>query len=147
MQILSYKLNAYIPFDKDSIEKFLFVCEDVINNMTSDEKTIFKLKSATHELLINSLEHGYGKSAGEVCFSMSRKENMIQLEMSDEGTGFDASVLNLDEQNMNQDTLKGRGWGLLIIKSSVTAFKYHLTSPEVPVTVSINNYPMEAEFL
>ena len=117
MQILSYKLNAYIPFDKDSIEKFLFVCEDVINNMTSDEKTIFKLKSATHELLINSLEHGYGKSAGEVCFSMSRKENMIQLEMSDEGTGFDASVLNLDEQNMNQDTLKGRGWGLLIIKA------------------------------
>ncbi|NLP15359.1 MAG: ATP-binding protein [Clostridium sp.] len=140
MQILSYKLNAYIPFDKDSIEKFLFVCEDVINNMTSDEKTIFKLKSATHELLINSLEHGYGKSAGEVCFSMSRKENMIQLEMSDEGTGFDASVLNLDEQNMNQDTLKGRGWGLLIIKKLCDSIQISPNTPRgTKVTVSINN--------
>lgn len=140
MQIISYKLNAYIPFDKDSIEKFLFVCEDVINNMTSDEKTIFKLKSATHELLINSLEHGYGKSAGEVCFSMSRKENMIQLEMSDEGTGFDASVLNLDEQNMNQDTLKGRGWGLLIIKKLCDSIQISPNTPRgTKVTVSINN--------
>lgn len=140
MQILSYKLNAYIPFDKDSIEKFLFVCEDVINNITSDEKTIFKLKSATHELLINSLEHGYGKSAGEVCFSMSRKENMIQLEMSDEGTGFDASVLNLDEQNMNQDTLKGRGWGLLIIKKLCDSIQISPNTPRgTKVTVSINN--------
>jgi len=52
MQILSCKLNAHIPFDKDSIEKFLSSCEEVINNMTSDEKTVFKLKSATHELLI-----------------------------------------------------------------------------------------------
>jgi len=43
MQILSCKLNAHIPFDKDSIEKFLSSCEEVINNMTSDEKTIVYL--------------------------------------------------------------------------------------------------------
>jgi anti-sigma regulatory factor (Ser/Thr protein kinase) len=140
MQIISYKLNAYIPFDKDSIEKFLFVCEDVINNMTSDEKTVFKLKSATHELLINSLEHGYKKSAGEVCFSMIRKGNVIQLEMSDEGTGFDASILDIEEQNMNPDTLRDRGWGLLIIKKLCDSIQI---SPNIPrgtkVTVSINN--------
>ena len=63
MQILKYKLEAYVPFDNDSIEKFLFLCEETINNLTSDKEIIFKLKSATHELLINSLEHGYGKTS------------------------------------------------------------------------------------
>ncbi len=72
MQILSYKLNAHIPFDKDSIEMFLSSCEEVINNMASDEKTVFKLKSATHELLINSLEHGYKKKRRQ-CILFHRK--------------------------------------------------------------------------
>ncbi|HQA56809.1 MAG TPA: ATP-binding protein [Acetivibrio sp.] len=140
MQILSYKLNAYIPFDKDSIEKFLFVCEDAINNITSDEKTVFKLKSATHELLINSLEHGYRKNAGEVCFSMSKKGNIIQLEVSDEGKGFDASILDLEEQNLNQDSLRGRGWGLLIIKKLCDNIQITPNTPRgTKVIVSITN--------
>jgi len=50
------------PFRQRQHRKFLSSCEEVINNMTSDEKTVFKLKSATHELLINSLEHGYKKA-------------------------------------------------------------------------------------
>lgn len=139
MQILNYTLSAYIPFDEESIEKFLFVCEDVINNMTTDEKTIFKLKSATHELLINSLEHGYKKSAGQVRFCMSKMDNTIQLEMSDEGIGFDTSMPIPQERNIDPDTLNGRGWGLLIIKKLCDSMQI---SPNVPkgtkVTVLIS---------
>ncbi|NMB33943.1 MAG: ATP-binding protein [Clostridium sp.] len=139
MQILNYTLSAYIPFDEESIEKFLFVCEDVINNMTTDEKTIFKLKSATHELLINSLEHGYKKSAGQVRFCMSKMDNTIQLEMSDEGIGFDTSMPIPQEPNIDPDTLNGRGWGLLIIKKLCDSMQI---SPNVPkgtkVTVLIS---------
>lgn len=119
MQILSYKLNAHIPFDKDSIEMFLSSCEEVINNMASDEKTIFKLKSAIHELLINSLEHGYNKSAGNVSFSIEKLEHTIHLEISDEGIGFDASSLNLEKDNSSFNTIKGRGWGLFYIKEAL----------------------------
>lgn len=138
MQILSYKLNAYIPFDKDSIEKFLFVCEEVINNMTSDEKTVFKLKSAAHELLINSLEHGYRKSAGKVSFSMEKSENIIKLEMSDEGFGLDTSLLNLEKNNLDLSTVKGRGWGLLIIKKLCDGMEITPNSPNgTKVTVTI----------
>lgn len=61
MQILNYNLEAFIPYDEDNIEKFLTICEDAIDNITNDEKPKFKLKSAIHELLVNSLEHGYKK--------------------------------------------------------------------------------------
>ncbi|MDQ2085685.1 ATP-binding protein [Herbivorax sp. ANBcel31] len=115
MQILKYTLEAFIPFDKDSIEKFLFLCEETINNLTSDEKIIFKLKSATHELLINSLEHGYGKNSGKVSFSMQKTKHSILLEMTDEGSGLNPSILNLENQCKDLNSIKDRGWGLMIL--------------------------------
>ncbi len=116
MQILSYKLDAFIPFDKESIEKFLVLCEEVINNMVKDEKAVFKLKSATHELLINSLEHGYKKNAGKVLFSMQKIDSTVILEIADEGSGLNLSSINFENKNTDFRSLKDRGWGLMIIK-------------------------------
>lgn len=116
MQILSYKLDAFIPYESSSIEDFLVTCEDAISKMISDEQATFKLKSATHELLINALEHGYKKDGGNVSFSLVRHSDSITLEMSDEGTGIDTSQLNLENLGNDLTTIKRRGWGLLIIK-------------------------------
>lgn len=138
MQILSYRLDAFIPFEKDSIEKFLVLCEEAINNMTSDEKIIFKLKSATHELLTNSLEHGYNKNAGKVSFYMERKDSTILLEMADEGSGLDISSLSLENRNLDLNTIKGRGWGLLIIKKLSDNMEISQNSPNgTRISVSI----------
>jgi serine/threonine-protein kinase RsbW len=116
MQILKYKLEAYIPFNNDSIEKFLFLCEETINNLTSDKEVIFKLKSATHELLINSLEHGYGKTSGKVTFLMEKTKHSIILEMTDEGSGLNPSTLDFEKQCADIDSTSDRGWGLMILK-------------------------------
>lgn len=116
MQILKYKLEAYVPFDNDSIEKFLFLCEETINNLTSDKEIIFKLKSATHELLINSLEHGYGKTSGKVSFLMEKTDNSITLEMTDEGSGLNPLFLDFEKQCSDLDSTSDRGWGLMILK-------------------------------
>lgn len=116
MQIIKYKLEAYIPFENDSIEKFLFLCEETINNLTSDKEIIFKLKSAAHELLINSLEHGYGKNSGKVSFLMEKTEHSIILEMADEGSGLNPSALDLEKQYADLESTSDRGWGLMILK-------------------------------
>lgn len=138
MQILSYRLDAYIPFEKDSIETFLCMCESAINNMTMDERVIFKLKSATHELLINSLEHGYNKNAGKVSFFMEKRNCSIVLEMSDEGTGLNPASIDYQKQNLDLGTLKSRGWGLLIIKKLSDDMKITNNSPSgTKVSVSI----------
>lgn len=115
MQILKYNLEAYIPFDENSIEKFLSLCEETINNFTSDENIIFKLKSAVHELLINSLEHGYGKTSGKVSFLMEKTKHSILLEITDEGSGLNPSVLDLEKQYIDLNSANGRGWGLMIL--------------------------------
>ena len=112
MQILKYELEAYIPFDNESIEKFLFLCEETINNLTSDQEVIFKLKSATHELLINSLEHGYGKTPGKVSFLMEKTEHSIILKMTDEGSGLNPSTLDLEKQCTDLDSARDRAGDL-----------------------------------
>ncbi|WP_010248094.1 ATP-binding protein [Acetivibrio cellulolyticus] len=142
MQILSYKLDAFIPFDKDSIEDFLVLCEDVICKMTSDEKAIFKLKSATHELLINSLEHGYNRNAGTVSFYMKRHPDKITLEMTDEGSGFDTSLLKSENLGTDLNSIKGRGWGLMIIKRLSDSMEITPNTPKgtkINISISLND--------
>jgi len=105
----------------------------------SDEKTVFKLKSATHELLINSLEHGYKKSAGNVSFLIEKHEHTIHLEVSDEGVGFDTSSLNLEKDYTSLNSIKSRGWGLFILKKLCDDVQI-ISEPlkGTKVTVSIN---------
>jgi stage II sporulation protein AB (anti-sigma F factor) len=129
MQILSYKLDAFIPFENDSIENFLILCEDAICRMISDEQAMFKLKSATHELLINSLEHGYKRDGGNVSFSLIRDSDKITLEMADEGSGFDTSLLNLENLGKDLSSIKRRGWGLMIIKKLSDSMKITPNTP------------------
>lgn len=142
MQILSYKLDAFVPFENDSIESFLVLCEDVISKMLSDEKTIFKLKSAIHELLINSLEHGYKKSGGKVSFCIKKSVDTITLEIADEGSGFNPSLLNYQHIDTDLNSINRRGWGLMIIKSLSDTMKIAQNKPKgtkITVSVSLND--------
>ena len=139
MQILKYELEAYIPFDNESIEKFLFLCEETINNLTPDQEVIFKLKSATHELLINSLEHGYGKTPGKVSFLMEKTEHSIILEMTDEGSGLNPSTLDLEKQCTDLDSARDRGWGLMILKRLADKMEITPNKPKgTKVSISIS---------
>lgn len=142
MQILSYKLDAFVPFENESIESFLVLCEDVISKMISDEKTIFKLKSAIHELLINSLEHGYKKCGGKVSFYLERNDDKITLEITDEGSGFDPSVLNSENLDTDLSSITERGWGLMIIQRLSDSMKITPNTPKgtkITVSISLND--------
>jgi len=135
MQILNYKLDAYVPFENESIESFLVLCEDVINKMISDEQIIFKLKSAIHELLINSLEHGYKKEGGKIHFYVERNDKSITLEIADEGSGFDPCTLDFENSETDLNSINGRGWGLLIIKNLSDSMEI---TPNTPKGTKIN---------
>jgi serine/threonine-protein kinase RsbW len=136
MQILNYKIEAYVQFNEASIEELLTLCEEVADNIAAGEETRFKLKSAIHELLINALEHGYKKSSGKVSLSISKEDKNIFLEVSDEGSGLDLSMINLNRKELNIDVVSGRGWGLLITNKLCDSMKI---IPNVPngTTVSL----------
>jgi anti-sigma regulatory factor (Ser/Thr protein kinase) len=117
MQILNYNLEANIPYDEENIEKFLILCEEAIDNITKEEKPKYKLKSAVHELLQNSLEHGYGKNPGKVSISMKKLKNSIYFELIDEGSGLDCSTIELKREVSDLESATSRGWGLTLVSA------------------------------
>lgn len=138
MQILNYNLEAFIPYDEDNIEKFLTICEDAIDNITNDEKPKFKLKSAIHELLVNSLEHGYKKNPGKVSLSIKRTEDSILFELCDEGNGVDLETLNLNRRVSDMNSMSSRGWGLTLVNNFSTNLKIVPNNPKgTKITLTI----------
>ncbi|MCX7746831.1 MAG: ATP-binding protein [Clostridia bacterium] len=141
MQVLSYNLEAYIPFEEDSIEKVLTFSEEIINSVTSDESARFKLKSAVHELVVNSLEHGYNKSPGKISLSIKKENNTIYFDICDEGSGLDMSLDSLSKKTFELDqmpdisSLTGRGRGLLITSQLFDSMEI---SPNLPKGTKIS---------
>jgi serine/threonine-protein kinase RsbW len=117
MQILNYKLEAFISYKVDSIEKLFTACEQAIEYITDDEKVRFKLKSALHELITNSMEHGYNKDSGKISVSLKREKESIIFEIADEGDGFDISTMKSDRALEDLDMTTARGWGLIITQN------------------------------
>lgn len=134
MQILDYKLEAYISYKVESIEEFLTFCEQVVENMTKDDKVRFKLKSSIHELITNSIEHGYKKNPGKITVSLRKEPDSIVFEVSDEGLGFDISKINFDRTFEDLDSTTSRGWGLLITNK---LSKNIIISPNNPIGTKV----------
>jgi serine/threonine-protein kinase RsbW len=130
MQILSCNMEAHLSFEeKDDIEKFLGFSEEIIENIVTCSDTKYKLKSAIHELVINSLEHGYKKTSGKVSISFLKTDSYIQFEIADTGEGFDFSTINLDKTVKSLDCVSSRGWGLAITNKLCDGFVINNNEP------------------
>ncbi|MEN8904523.1 MAG: ATP-binding protein [Clostridiales bacterium] len=114
MQVLNLDIEAFLSFNENDIEKFLVFCEGIIENISKESGTKYKLKSAIHELIVNSLEHGYKKSAGNISISLKKNTDSIVFEISDTGGGLDLSSIDLNKTVSGLESLSSRGWGLAI---------------------------------
>lgn len=114
MQVIKLDVEAFLSFNENDIESFLILCESIINNIANDTDTKYKLKSAIHELIVNSLEHGYNKESGNISISLKTLDDSIIFEISDNGHGLDISSIDLNKTVSDLDSLSSRGWGLAI---------------------------------
>jgi serine/threonine-protein kinase RsbW len=137
MQILDFRIEAFVLFDAVSIEKVTVLCEEAIIGITSNEKARFNLKSAINELLVNSLEHGYNKQSGKVCINIRRDAGSVFIEICDEGSGIDLDKINLNRNITELDTVTERGWGLAIINKLSLNMKVSRNYPKGTI-ISLN---------
>jgi anti-sigma regulatory factor (Ser/Thr protein kinase) len=114
MQVINLDVEAFLSFNENDIESFIILCEGIVENITKDSETKYRLKSAIHELIVNSLEHGYNKSAGSVSISLKKSKDFIIFEISDKGDGVDLSSIDLNKTVSDLENLSSRGWGLAI---------------------------------
>lgn len=129
MQVMNLYIEANISFKDDEIETFLTLCEGVINNITDNSDTNYKIKSAVHELLINSLEHGYKKTSGPITLSIKKAKKKILFEISDNGKGLDLSKIDLNRTVHDLESVSSRGWGLALTNKMSDCMKITKNAP------------------
>ncbi len=130
MQIYNFVLKSNIMFEVNSIEKILTLCENAIMNFNVSEDIQFKLKSIIHELVVNSLEHGYKKKSGIVNIEIKKSDTFVFFEISDEGDGIDLSQIDLNREIFDLNSFTTRGWGLSIINNFSKDMKIQSNEPK-----------------
>ena len=129
MTDVSFFLKASIRYDEKSIEAILKTCADQISEITKIQDIVFKLNFAIQELIINSLEHGYKKSSGEISIAIYTINDEIHLEVSDEGLGMDLSTPEMNNEITSLEDISIRGWGLNILKKTFTNMSITKNAP------------------
>ena len=115
MKIKKYCLDAVLEYSKESIESFLMLCEKAIYHLSDTPSVRFHLKNAAHELVVNSIEHGYKKNQGFVSISLARIGDSIVFSISDNGCGLNMSKIDVNREANSYSDLSARGWGLSIL--------------------------------
>lgn len=125
----NYFLKTMIPYNELDIESVLKACADAISAITQIQDITFRLNFAVQELIVNALEHGYKKKAGEVSIVLFSTPDSIHLEVSDTGFGMDLSEINLDTEITDLNDVNLRGWGLNVLNKIFTSMSITNNQP------------------
>lgn len=110
-------INAYKPYSIISKRKLINVLIDIDPNLTCyADKNM--LSTSLNNIISNALKFTHNK--GEIIIVTKKKKGKIQIQVKDNGTGFDKAILNnlftTDKKNSKPDTnnKKGTAFGLQI---------------------------------
>ncbi|WP_313757610.1 ATP-binding protein [Tissierella sp.] len=127
---LDFKYSGIVCSDLDMIKKLVDDVLKKLNNIIENSDIMFDIRLILNELVINGVLHGNDCITSKcVKLSLEVKENILTIQVEDEGTGIDYDLESYDPSD-----LKCCGRGLVIVnglsdefyiqKNKVTAIKH-----------------------
>ncbi len=105
-----------IPSQEEFLPDVDSFIEGILRGFGTDETTIADIAICVTELVNNSIIHGNKSDPDkEVAVEIGKTDSVVEITITDEGTGFDIEHLEspIDEQNL----LKEVGRGIFIVRS------------------------------
>jgi serine/threonine-protein kinase RsbW len=105
-----------IPSQEEFLPDVDSFIEGILRGFGTDETTIADIAICVTELVNNSIIHGNKSDPDkEVAVEIGKIDSVVEITITDEGTGFDIEHLEspIDEQNL----LKEVGRGIFIVRS------------------------------
>jgi serine/threonine-protein kinase RsbW len=97
------------------------------HDLTAEETRSVEI--STYETCLNVIEHAYGFDAeARIRLRIRLDEDRIVLSFYDRGHGFDPKSIPPPDMSDPSVRLRGRGFGLQIIRNSVDVMRYRLTT-------------------
>lgn len=124
------KIPGEIKYIKEVSSKIL----DSLLSYKADENKLFEIKLCVEEALRNAMVHGNGddkRKEVKVAYWIEG-ENSINIEIEDEGKGFDYN--NVPDPTTCDNLLKGCGRGVYLIKKLMDRVEFNKTGNKIILT-------------
>ena len=137
---------VYVFREKASIEQ-----KKLIFNDPRYSVYVYGDKSRLKQVFVNLIDNAikYTEKGGEISVSVSQKDNLVQIEVTDNGCGIEKNeVKNITKKFFKRNSKVGFGIGLSIVKEIIDAHKGKLRIISeknfgTTVIVSLNSYKEE----
>lgn len=104
--VIDYKLN----FSLEGIPEFVNNLVKKLEPMVIDKDKLFDVRLCLEEGLINALKHGNKMDKNkDILLKINASAKSLEIEIKDEGKGFDYSNILLPSDDKNIEKLNGRG--------------------------------------
>lgn len=117
-----------IPSSQDFLPDVDSFIEKILKKLGIDKSTIADIAISVTEMVINSIVHGnQSNNEKSVKISLSGDKEEVEIQIADEGGGFDPGAVEnpIDEKNL----LKEVGRGIFITKSLMDSVNFE-TNPD-----------------
>lgn len=89
---------------------------------------VYLVELAVSEICTNIIQHAYRKAGGEIRGRLTALENGIQIDLYDDGEGFDPKAIPAPDPQTN--TLNEGGYGLHIVRQIMDSVHYQANTPK-----------------
>ncbi|MBF0489303.1 MAG: ATP-binding protein [Candidatus Omnitrophica bacterium] len=104
------RISESMPSRVERVDEFVSSLLTRISPWSSDKKTIFNIQLALHEALVNAVKHGNQMNDGlSVLVDISKENNQLTMQVTDQGEGFDHTLIPDPITPENLEKLNGRG--------------------------------------
>ena len=111
------KVSITIPSSSEYVGVVRLAISGIATRMNFTVEEIEDIKIAISEACTNAVQHAYPNKTGHIDIKSTIDDDKLTIEVSDQGVGFDTSILGSKEQREKSEKKLGLGLGLTFIKN------------------------------
>jgi serine/threonine-protein kinase RsbW len=117
------KISETIPSRLELVPEFISSLVERLYHLPLDEYLVFKIKLAIQEAVINAVEHGNKMQSDlSVQVDIVADPQRLTIEVTDQGSGFDYTVIPNPTEPENIEKLRGRG--IFLIRHAMNKIEF-----------------------
>ena len=110
------RLEFTMPSSSEYVGVMRLAISGVASRLNFTIEDIEDIKIAISEAYTNAVQHGYSHESGRVTMICDVYEDRLEMQVQDQGIGFETSLVGTEEQKEASEAKLGLGLGLTFIK-------------------------------
>lgn len=138
----SNKYHLKLPIDTANLEIVREFVARIARNLGFTNEEVYRIELAVDEASTNVIKHAYKgdeRNRKYIHIDVTTYENRIEINVIDQGKGFDPSKIKTPEMKAYLKKMKRGGLGLYLIKTLMDKVDYHI-KPGVKNRVKMIKY-------